>query len=169
MPRSTHERVRLAGRLVVPVVTVVYAAAFLASASRLRSMASLAWPLAIIALLVVTVAVVAFREVRPTRARSRAHGASVSDAPQVTGDEAGGAWRKVVCVVALFVLYVWLIPRLGFYVASSFFTVAAFAVLGISWLGVAIRTAIFVGGSYIVFSWLLRFRMPTGTWLPVLF
>jgi hypothetical protein len=122
-----------------------------------------AWPRAVI-LLIVVVAILSFLSDRQ----------AAKETPAITlGDEAvateqpmdRAARLRLACAILLPLLYVWLLPRAGYFATTPLFIAAYMRVLGMqSWKSIAITTVVAYAILLLLFSKLLYIPLPTGNW-----
>jgi hypothetical protein len=121
------------------------------------------WPRAIIVLVAIA-AIGAF--VADRHARRRQHDRPDGEQP-VAAAEAMDGRARIQLAAALFVplVYVWLLPRAGYFATTPFFLAAYMYVLGISsWRTILVVTAIAYVLLLVIFSKLLYLPLPTGNW-----
>lgn len=122
-----------------------------------------AWPRAVI-LLIAIVAVLSFLADR--RAAKEAPVATLGDEGVATEQPMDGAARlRLACAILLPLLYVWLLPRTGYFATTPFFFAAYMRVLGMeSWKVIATTTIVAYALLLLLFSKLLYIPLPTGNW-----
>ncbi|MBU2532835.1 MAG: tripartite tricarboxylate transporter TctB family protein [Alphaproteobacteria bacterium] len=123
-----------------------------------------AWPRAIMLIIVVAAIGGLMADLR----RRRDGNELVTDASS-DGDAGGildGAARvRLAAAILLPLLYLWLLPRAGYFATTPFFLAAYMIVLGIrSWRTVTLTTAVTYGLLLFLFSKLLYIPLPTGVW-----
>jgi len=77
-------------------------------------------------------------------------------------------WRnsaKVLVAIVLCAAWIYAVPQVGFYLASSILCIAAFLAFGVRPRVAFIVTPVFVVACYVVFSVLLQVRLPRGQFL----
>lgn len=86
--------------------------------------------------------------------------AAADDAPT---EEPGGNALQIVAIFLLPLIFVWLLPRIGFYFAMPLFVFSALVVLGERRLKMLLGlTAVICGILFFVFTTLLYVPLPTG-------
>ena len=122
-----------------------------------------AWPRAVLFLIVIA-AIGAF--IADWRARRHASDPAANGPPDVAHDSMDGAARlRLLAAIVLPLIYVWLLPRAGYFATTPFFLAAYMYVLGInSWRTIIFVTTAAYGLFLLLFSKLLYIPLPTGTW-----
>ena len=84
--------------------------------------------------------------------------------------DAARHWTQKLVTVAIFavpLIYLWLLPRTGFYLTTPFFIVAYLAVLNVrSWKPFVGVTAVVYGLILLIFTRLFYVALPVGNWQP---
>ncbi len=95
------------------------------------------------------------------------HAASEDEA---STEGASALWPPNFRMLAIFILpmlYLWLLPRTGFYLTTPFFIVTYMIVLGVySWKPLVSVTAIVYGLILLIFTRLFYVALPVGNWQP---
>lgn len=122
-----------------------------------------AWPRAVLVLIIVA-AVGAL--IADWRARQHQTDPATTGAADVAPDTMDGAARlRLLAAILLPLVYVWLLPRAGYFATTPFFLAAYMYVLGISsWRMIALTTAVTYMLLLLLFSKLLYIPLPTGIW-----
>lgn len=122
-----------------------------------------AWPRAVI-LLIVVVAILSF--VSDWRIARNQPVAGIDDEEPVAEQPMDGTARlRLACAILLPLVYVWLLPRAGYFATTPLFIAAYMRVLGMeSWRVIAITTMVAYALLLLLFSKLLYIPLPTGNW-----
>jgi hypothetical protein len=122
-----------------------------------------AWPRAVI-LLIAVVAIVSF--LSDWRITKNQPVVGLDDEPLVTEQRMDGAARlRLACAILLPLVYVWLLPRAGYFAATPFFIAGYMRVLGMeSWRVIFTTTIVAYSLLLLLFSKLLYIPLPTGNW-----
>ena len=122
-----------------------------------------AWPRAVLVLIIVA-AIGAL--IADWRARQLQSNPATAGSPDVASDTMVGAARlRLLAAILLPLVYVWLLPRAGYFVTTPFFLAAYMYVLGISsWRTIVLTTAVAYVLLLLLFSKLLYIPLPTGIW-----
>lgn len=142
----------LVPRLAIPLLALIFAAVFEYSIAGLR-FESRALPQILIVILAVASIYGLIREVADWR-RVRA----VSDEAAGEGLPTESLFRAGVVIVAT-ALFVFALPRLGFYVSSGAFVAVVFSAFGISWRVVPFVAGV-VAAYYVLFELFLTVQLP---------
>ncbi len=120
------------------------------------------WPRAII-VLVVLAAIGAFVADRRLRLRQTNSG---QQQPVASGERIDARARfRLAAALLIPLLYVWLLPRTGYYATTPFFLASYMYVLGISSLRTILAvTSVAYAFLLLLFSKLLYIPLPTGNW-----
>jgi hypothetical protein len=77
----------------------------------------------------------------------------------------GRARMRLAGAIVVPLIYVWLLPRTGYYASTPFFIATYMYVLGVSsWRTIAIATLLAYAALLLVFTRLLYIPLPTGNW-----
>lgn len=120
-----------------------------------------AWPRAA-AVLMAAAAVANYLANRPVAGVEQAQaGPAAHSVPWRDRDE----MLSVACMVAVPLVYTWLIPRAGFYIATLLFLPSYMRVLGESrWWMIAVVTVVLFALVNLIFTVLFYAGLPTGRW-----
>lgn len=122
-----------------------------------------AWPRAVI-ILIAVVAIVSFLSDRQS-AKLSSEPTPADEAMAAEQPMDGAARLRLACAILLPLLYVWLLPRTGYFATTPFFIAAYMRVLGMqSWRVIAITTIVAYAMLLLLFSKLLYIPLPTGNW-----
>ncbi len=96
---------------------------------------------------------------------------ATSEGEETTSDAAtSGRLSQALGMVGIFAvpfIYLWLLPRTGFYLTTPFFIVAYMAVLNVrAWKPFVFVTAVVYGLILLIFTRLFYVALPVGSWQP---
>lgn len=124
------------------------------------------WPRAVLLLILVAAVGAFFADMRRRGAWGDGHPAiDVDSDTEAFGAMDGRARLSLAAAMVVPLIYVWLLPRAGFFAATPFFIAVYMYLLGVSnWRTIAVTTAIAYAALLLVFSRLLFIPLPTGNW-----
>lgn len=124
------------------------------------------WPRAILLLILVAAAGAFLADMRRKGAWGDGHPAiDVDPDGEASGAMDRGQRLRLAAAMVVPLVYVWLLPRVGFFAATPVFIAVYMYVLGISsWRLIAVTTAVAYTALLLVFSRLLYIPLPTGNW-----
>ena len=122
-----------------------------------------AWPRAVLVLIIVAAIGAVVADWRARRYRTQP---ASTDPHDVTSDAMDGVARlRLWAAILLPLLYVWLLPRAGYFATTPFFLAAYMYILGISsWRTIVLTTSVTYVLLLLLFSKLLYIPLPTGIW-----
>lgn len=148
----------LAGRLLVPVLVLAYAVAFLVSIADLGPKAA-TYPRIVIALLGPLTLWVLLAELwRWRRSRASSGGTTRSRLAELSRQ-----WRRPLVAMVTLAAFAFAVPRVGFFVSAGVYLLVTMLLLGVR--NVWVLVALTAGGllfSYLFFFRLLGLLLPTG-------
>jgi hypothetical protein len=123
------------------------------------------WPRAVI-LLIALAAVGAFlHDMRRLGTWGENSKAAAGAEDEADGEMDGSARVRLAAAVVLPLIYAWLLPRAGYYVATPVFIATYMSILGVSrWRTIALTTIAAYAVLLLVFTRLLYIPLPTGNW-----
>jgi hypothetical protein len=160
----------LARRLALPAIVIAYAAVFLNSIWDMSIIASI-WPRIVLIALIVLQLILAVREIRAWAGERRTAGDSASNddvAIAAGGDNpvGGGSkrlWLRSVYTAVVMGLYIYAVPRFGYYTCSGIFVVVAMLLLGVrNIFALVICVVGWLAFSYLILAQLLQLILPSG-------
>jgi hypothetical protein len=163
-PTGRRSTAALVMQLALPALVLVFAMTFLAKIWGLGFQASI-WPKALLIALIPALLALIFREVR-SWARAPLGSADGEPLPAAVEIKMTGRrpWLRSVYVVVMMALYVYAVPRLGYYTCSALFLVVTMLLLGVRRVLVLVLSAVgWLAFSYLVLGRLLQLILPTGT------
>lgn len=122
------------------------------------------WPRAVI-IAIVAVAVVQFiAQRRSLKASSNDTGGSRTERPEQSTENNWAKWR-VAAAILVPLIYLYFLPKTGYYATTPFFILAVLAVFGVhSVKKLFLTTLAIYGALLIIFTNILFVPMPTGYW-----
>lgn len=148
----------LTARLVTPTLVLVFSLAFLRAIANLPGEAA-NYPRLVIAALGAFVVMNVLTEIRQWAAERR----STSPPAMASGRALWREWHRAVLTVALLIVYVYAVPRTGFYPATAGFLLLLLPAAGLrNPLHIALLTGGLLGGSYLLFTQVLQVLLPRG-------
>lgn len=140
-----------------PILCIIFVFSYYNSSKHMKPIAN-NYPKGIIFVLVILFLIFIYRE-----GKAWLQNNEFSEEKKINIKQWWTEWHKTVFSVIILLGYIFLIPKLGFYLATTLFLITLFVVLGFRRpIKLILLTLVLIMSSYMIFKMLFKLPLPTG-------